>query len=371
MKHFITYGDGSERLEELMNEWAGRRPSNWEAYGKYLQMYDDCQRGGRRTPLKLVEQVHRAFAKTFASVKDAELASLYQERFEETWPMMRAHIIKNPAIAYYYLDKVVNSVSFYDAMRRILDPTASGASVLEASYGVTWDVLGKYGPLELDDPSTKFDVFSSMMNFARARCYVNTSVLMELADRGGAKIFAGGFGLGPECRHFDISLKQLRNLQITAVDREVHESELDEVFNYAHGVDFAGTGIKLYQDDVVHFVKTHLDLYGQMDYAYMMGVLSYCKSDHEMCDLMDAALMMLRPGARFDFDLQTVDDFLRLAAKIFGWSEQYPLRPEPNPEVAIDRVRRVCRMCGAELNDCTIDQRNDPPIGVIFSVSRG
>jgi len=371
MKHFITYGDGSERLEALMNEWADRRPSNQDAYGKYLRMYDECQKSGQQTPAKMIDRVYRAFAKVFAAVKDPELAPLYQAKFEETWPMMRDHISKNPAIAQYYLDQVVGSVSFYDAMRRILDPNASGASVLEASYGVTWDVLGKYGPLELDDPSTKFDVFTSMMNFARARCYVNTSTLLELSDRGDARVFAGGFGLGPECRHFGISLKRLRNLQIVAVDRDVHPVELDEVFDYAHGVNFAGTGIELHQDDIVSFVKAHSEMHGQMDYAYMMGVLSYCKSDHEMCDLMDAALTMLRPGARLDFDLQTVDDFLKLAAKIFGWSEHYPLRPEPNPEAAIDRVRRVCRMCGAELGNCEVDQRNDPPIGVIFSVSRG
>ncbi len=372
VKNLKTYGNGSERLEELMNEWLHRRPSNWEAYDKYLTLFDECQQRGKKTPEQTLKKVYNAFARTFEKIADEEQRLIFREKFEQTWPMMRDHIRKNPAIAQYYLEQVVDSPSFYDAMRRILDPGASGASVLEAAFGVTWDIAGNYGPLELDDPSTLFDVYTSIMNEPRWRSYPVESKLRELAGRGEkARVFAGGFGLGPECRHFGISLKDLRALEIVAVDREIRMNELDEVFQYAHKVDFAQTGIKLYQDDIINFVNTHPELHGQMEYGYTMGVLSYCKSRQEKCDLMDAVLTLLRPGATYDFDLQTVDSCLRLVSKIFGWSEEYPLRPEKSADAAIDEVIEVCKMCGADLNYYEVDPRNDPPVGVRFSVSRG
>lgn len=371
IKHFKTYGDGTEHLEGLMNAWSDRRPSAWDASTKYVKAYMRAKELGERTSDDVLQEIYAKLEVTFrAKTSDMTEAARYMDAFRSSWPVMLEVIRANSARGMYFLDKVVDSISFYDALRRIHDPEIPNATVLEAAFAVTYDIAGKYGKLDLDDPSTLFDMFEPIMVEDRWRTAKVVEKLQRLAGRRErSRVFPGGFGLGPEYRHFGFTLDQIRRLDIVGVDRDYHQKELDETFQYAHGVNFADTGIQLIQGEITDFVKQP-EHFGAFDYAYMMGVMSYTEDDSGMCDLMDGALRVLKPGADFDFDLQVVDDSLRRVAMIFGWCEDYPLRPEATPEAAIERVNRVCRECDAELAEYEVDPRNDPAVGICFTVRR-
>lgn len=363
-----------EYLEDLMNdrELLEKRPSMYDSATKYVEEYQRCAKLGLQTSEQDLAAIEAMFLQTFREKTRTKTdEQSYTRKFYESWPVVREHIRANPARAQYFRDYVVDSLSFYDAMRRILDNELTNATVMEAGFGVTYDIAGWYGMLERDDPSLLFDTYESILVFYRERIHYGKVALDDLLKKPlGRKprVVSIGGGLAPEVRKYGFTLDQIRQMEYVIIDRELYRDELDQVFRYAHGVDFAQTGIKYIQDDFCNIAEDpHYENFAE--YVSAWGVASYCESDDEAYNLLRNGLRVAKPGERFNFDIQIIDDYLKRIALIYNWSEKYPLRPEKSLESGLERWAHLISEAGGKIVERQIDSRNEQPAGVIFSIT--
>lgn len=260
---------------------------------------------------------------------------------------------------------------------------------MEASSGITFDSIGKYGRLSEGDPSLQFDTFFPIMIFPRERAYyADMNAIKE------DKYLSVGCGCLPQFRQYGYPLWRIKNQRIVGIDLE-KPSELDVIFSYAHGVSFAETGIHYIQGDALEVLKRGLagelgkyygsdlpcfkEFFGGAD---MLGVYSYIKDDEIAIDFTLQIMRSLRKHGREVLDLQVLDDVkdadgriimqggLKFVSKMFNWSEKLRLMPEPSVEAARKRVRGWCKKVGCNVVQEIVDKRNTTPIGVTFVLER-
>ena len=390
-KVYVTYGNGTEFLEELMNKPEKvPRISEWEFYGKYLNDFDEYARTGKRASDSALKMIYNRQLDTFKRFFSLEESIVYLEAFKKNWDgWMRDFVASNPARAQYWYDWVSRSPSFYDALRRINDPNIPNSTVMEASSGITFDSIGKYGRLSEGDPSLQFDTFFPIMIFPRERAYY--AAMNAIKED---KYLSVGCGCLPQFRQYGYPLWRIKNQRIVGIDLE-KPSELDVIFSYAHGVSFAETGIHYIQGDALEVLKRGLagelgkyygsdlpcfkEFFGGAD---MLGVYSYIKDDEIAIDFTLQIMRSLRKHGREVLDLQVLDDVkdadgriimqggLKFVSKMFNWSEKLRLMPEPSVEAARKRVRGWCKKVGCNVVQEIVDKRNTTPIGVTFVLER-
>lgn len=378
-KIYKTYGDGSEFLENLMNDpQKVPRISEWELYGKYLEEYDRYAETGMQSSEAEVQRVYNRLMETIQlQCKPLDKAFEYKKKLDESWPLAQACLMKNPARVHYWNDWVVRSISFYDAMRRILDPNIPNSTVMEASKGVTFDIAGKYGPLDpRRDVSVQFDTFLPIMASPRERAFIAAMNAIK-AD----KILSIGCGCFPYFRQYGYPLWRIKQQHIVGIDLE-RPRELDQMFMYDRGVDFAGTGIEFMQGEAIdvleRWIKERPDVLGYFGMSDLLGVLSYCKTDEDAIRLLSLVKKVVQRHGLVVLDLQILDDVkdaegriimqgsLKFVSKMFVWSENMKLRPEPSVAAARQRVQNWCKKVGCKVALELVDARNTTPVQVTY-----
>lgn len=375
-RNVLTFGNGSEPIEEYFKILP--EIDMYKAYGQYLELYEKYRESGAITPESIILEIRSQLQETLRkkTLNDDEYF-LYAKSMASSWPRVAEELRRNPAKAQYFADIVIHSSSFYDAMQSITGKGHAPSYALDSAFAVTFDIAGRYGALSRDDVSYGYDATDPNAIHFRER---TNHAQQEILHPDVKDVLDIGAGMGMIYRHYGITLADIRSKNIIALDRDykINQKELDTVFRYAHGVDFADTGIKFLDTDFQTFFKSD-KIKESFDFVFVLGVMSYQQNYDERLQLLNYMKTATRPGKKIAFDMSVYDGdgkdgkggCMRFKKLIFEWSGTPPLKPSKNAEEAIDEVNSICKeLGGLRIIRAITDQRNITPVGVYFDIMR-
>lgn len=324
-----------------------------------------------RRQLQMYSQIQVSRMEDLTSAEKASLTEKYRSGIVRMWPKLKEILMRNKGLLELMLSGGGTQSLTFAKFPVDLVPHARA---LESAWGYNFDNAGVYRRLDLYDISARYSVVEPIFAELRRRTWIAQQAIKEVLPQPGttkpgekvARICTLGAGLLIEFRKYGMTLNDIKRLDVIACDADrTLKSDLDTVLQFDYGASIEDTGIDYRFCDITD-VLSDRSLWGTVDVVLMDGVLSYCRDEQAMTDYVAGMKKLLSKKGTIVCDLQVMDPSLIRCAFVHEWKSS--MKPERSARKAIDKMKRICRNVGLEI-EVSVDDRNPRPLGVVFKLT--